>query len=126
MIVIIINIIITIITIIIAIIIIIIPTRLDISSPFWWENKPRRSLCVQAFSLLDDKDLDIQTQHKRMLATETHPAHTISEDGTWQLIKSFIGRVCTNFTNALVNRVQEHERRRGRCKSHLEITVTVY
>ena len=48
---------------------------------FGCEYKPRSSLCTNAFRCMDSKDPDIYVLNGRMLATKTHPACTIYEDG---------------------------------------------
>ena len=49
---------------------------------FGWEYKLRSSLCTHAFHCTD-KDPDIHVLDEWMLATKTHPACTIHEDGMW-------------------------------------------
>ena len=48
---------------------------------FGWQYKPRFSLCTHAFHCTDSKDPDIHVLDSWMLATKTHPACTIHEDG---------------------------------------------
>ena len=50
---------------------------------FGWEYKPRSSLCTHAFHRMDSKDPDVHVLDGWMLATKTHPARTIHEDGMW-------------------------------------------
>ena len=51
--------------------------------PFGWEYKPRSSLCIHAFHHTDSKDSDMYVRDGWMLATTTHPACPIYEDGMW-------------------------------------------
>ena len=50
---------------------------------FGWECRPRSSLCTCAFHRTDSKDPDVHVLDGWMLATKTHPACTIHEDGMW-------------------------------------------
>ena len=64
------------------------PLPLSPSPPFpppryfyWWVFIPRSSLCTYTFHSTDSKDPDIHVLNGCMLATKTHPAHTIHQDG---------------------------------------------